>query len=690
MKTPLAPSLKLHVDPDGVSVDITGYRGMIGSLLYLTASRPYIMFATCLCARYQANPKESHLAAVKRIFRYLKGTKIDRKSTTGSCQLLGGKLVSWSSKKQNSFSTSTAEAEYVAAVSCCAQILWMKNQLRDYNQLYSHIPILRDNSNAIVIANNPVLHSRSKHIDIRYHFIRHHISKGDIELHFIPTDLQLADLFTKPIDEARFKFLIGELGMLNAGIDPKHSAFDPIASFLLKSPLHYTLTYNPPKITKLLIGNFWLTCVYDPTPEKVSTSILSDPASPDLTLGVEDVCSALHLSIYSPYEKFPLGNEHEEVVAALNYIRGEHDRSPGTLLRKNMGGIWHFFFSLVILCLSKKTGGHDQCPSYITQLAHALIFQRKIDFARYFFRELVSVITPQKRPHVAFPRFISLIIYHKLATATDASHSITFDYKAPIMTRPLLHKGPLVTDSPLLPGMVSFLTSPNLQWGDAKDTPVSKGTSSVVDPSPSPLVTSASTISSSATDTAALSQTAIPPKGSSVVTQVSSAIPHTPSSDSSQSTNVDIVPFGPGDSDIPTATTFVSSQKDATVIFGDPQLSSSTLSLVDEDDFVFSPDQGSAFSLHDLSPDQFLVDVYAPPGETRVLPKASVEGISQYLAYFQQGRKQMSPSAIPSTSDVGDTPPSAPINPQKFWRLCRKQTDSTTSWGLSFVNIRHF
>lgn len=111
-------------------------------------------------------------------------------------------------------STSTAEAEYVAAGSCCAQILWMRNQLRDYNQRYTSVPILCDNSSAITIANNPVLHSRSKHIDIRYHFIRDHVSKGDVELHFIPTDLQLADLFTKPLDEARFKFLIGELGML--------------------------------------------------------------------------------------------------------------------------------------------------------------------------------------------------------------------------------------------------------------------------------------------------------------------------------------------------------------------------------------------------------------------------------------------------------------------------------------------
>ncbi|KAI3693407.1 hypothetical protein L6452_33242 [Arctium lappa] len=122
MKTPMAPPLKIHVDSAGKSVDITNYRGMIGSLIYLTASRLDIMYATCLCARYQANPKESHLAVVKRIFRYLKGSKVDRKSTNGSCQLLGGNLVSWSSKKQNSVSTSTAEAEYVAAGSCYLQL----------------------------------------------------------------------------------------------------------------------------------------------------------------------------------------------------------------------------------------------------------------------------------------------------------------------------------------------------------------------------------------------------------------------------------------------------------------------------------------------------------------------------------------------------------------------------------------
>ncbi|KAK1392142.1 hypothetical protein POM88_011198 [Heracleum sosnowskyi] len=240
-KTPMPTATKLDKDETGKKVDITGYRGMIGSLLYLIVSRPDIMFATCLCARFQSNPKESHLIAVKRIFRYLKGTpnlgiwypkdtgfdligytdsdfagcKIDRKSTSGSCQFLGRRLVSWYSKKQHSVSTSTAEAEYIAAGSCCAQILWMRNQLRDYGLLLTKIPIFCDNTSAIAISNNPVQHSRTKHIDIRYHFIREHVMNGTVELHFVPTEDQIADIFTKPLDESTFNKLVGELGMLN-------------------------------------------------------------------------------------------------------------------------------------------------------------------------------------------------------------------------------------------------------------------------------------------------------------------------------------------------------------------------------------------------------------------------------------------------------------------------------------------
>ncbi|GKA76098.1 hypothetical protein Tco_0782476 [Tanacetum coccineum] len=115
-------------DKDGEEVDVHMYRSMIGSLMYLTSSRPDIMFVVCACARYQVNPKVSHLHAVKRIFKYLKG----RKSTIGGCQFLRCRLISWQCKKQTMVANSTTEAEYVAASSCCGQVLWIQNQLLDY------------------------------------------------------------------------------------------------------------------------------------------------------------------------------------------------------------------------------------------------------------------------------------------------------------------------------------------------------------------------------------------------------------------------------------------------------------------------------------------------------------------------------------------------------------------------------
>ncbi|GJY51926.1 retrovirus-related pol polyprotein from transposon TNT 1-94 [Tanacetum coccineum] len=198
-----------------------------------------------LRAWYQANPKESHLVSIKRIFRYLKGTlnlslwypkgsgfdlkaysdsdydgcNLHRKSTLGGCQILGGKLVCWSAKKQSSVAMSSAEAEYVAAAGCSAQVLWIKSQMDDYDVLYDKVPIFCDNTSVIAISNNLVLHSRTKHIDIRYHFIKDHILKGDIKLHFVPTDLQLADIFTKPLVEPSFTRLVAELGMLNITLE---------------------------------------------------------------------------------------------------------------------------------------------------------------------------------------------------------------------------------------------------------------------------------------------------------------------------------------------------------------------------------------------------------------------------------------------------------------------------------------
>ncbi|WVZ71298.1 hypothetical protein U9M48_019898 [Paspalum notatum var. saurae] len=214
--TPMSTSTALNADEDGTEV----YRGMIGSLLYLTATRPDIQFAVGLCALFQTSPRESHRTAVKRILRFGScWVRIDRKSTSGTCQFLGTSLVSWSSRKQSSVATSTCEAEYVASASCCSQILWMLTTLRDYGLTYGRIPTLCDSSSAISIAKNSALHSRTKHIDVRYHFLRDNYEKGMIDIVKVASENQVADILTKPLDLETFARLRGELGVVGEGVD---------------------------------------------------------------------------------------------------------------------------------------------------------------------------------------------------------------------------------------------------------------------------------------------------------------------------------------------------------------------------------------------------------------------------------------------------------------------------------------
>nr|GEX84871.1 putative ribonuclease H-like domain-containing protein [Tanacetum cinerariifolium] len=224
----------------GKDVDLHIYRSMIGSLMYLTASRPDIMFDVCACARHQVTPKESHLYAVKRIFRYLKshpklglwypkespfdlvaysdsdygGATQDRKSTTGGCQFLCRRLISWQCKKQTIVATSTTEAEYVAAASCCGQVLWIQNQLLDYGFNFMNTKIYIHNNSAICIVKNPVYHSKTKHIEIKHHFIRDCFEKKLISVDHIHTDENVADLLTKPFDAGRFQYLVVIIGMV--------------------------------------------------------------------------------------------------------------------------------------------------------------------------------------------------------------------------------------------------------------------------------------------------------------------------------------------------------------------------------------------------------------------------------------------------------------------------------------------
>jgi hypothetical protein len=242
VSTPMTTNCKLNKEDESPSVDSTLYRSMVGSLLYLTASRPDIMQAVGMVERFQSSPKESHVMVVKRIFRYLKGTSDfglwyprnkgfelisytdvdwagsvdEKKSTSGNAFFLGECLVSWSSRKQSSISLSTTEAEYIAVVECCTQILWMIQTLEDIkiecNQL---IPIYCDNTSAINISKNPVMHAKTKHIPIKYHFLREKVSDKKVRLEYVGSKEKIADIFTKPLPKEAFEHLRKNMGVIS-------------------------------------------------------------------------------------------------------------------------------------------------------------------------------------------------------------------------------------------------------------------------------------------------------------------------------------------------------------------------------------------------------------------------------------------------------------------------------------------
>ncbi|GJZ74959.1 putative ribonuclease H-like domain-containing protein [Tanacetum coccineum] len=288
--TPMVEKSKLDEDPQGKAVDPTHYRGMVGTLMYLTASRPDLTFVVCMCARYQAKPTEKHLHAVKRIFKYLRGTinrglwypkdssialtayadadhagcQDTRRSTSGSMQLLGDRLVSWSSKRQKSAVISSTEAEYIALSGCCAQVLWMRSQLTDYGLGFNKIPMkskLDEDTQGKAV--DPTHYrgmigtlmyltaSRSKTLHLcmmvcdadhtgcqdtrrstsgcmqllgdklvswsskrqKSAAISKQVENGVVELYFVNTEYQLADIFTKALGIERIEFRINKLGM---------------------------------------------------------------------------------------------------------------------------------------------------------------------------------------------------------------------------------------------------------------------------------------------------------------------------------------------------------------------------------------------------------------------------------------------------------------------------------------------
>ena len=228
--TPIATKLP-STSNDTPFSDPELYRSLVGSLQYLTITRPDLSYAVNRACQHMHAPMNSHFQALKRLLRFVKGSlhhgllfqhgplqltaysdsdwagdTIDRKSTTGNCLYLGSNLISWSSKKQPTVAKSSIEAEYKALSVTAAEVVWIQQILSDLHISLSHTPLLWcDNISSLSLATNPVFHARTKHVEVDYHFIREKIGHKQLQIAHISSIDQLADLFTKPLSTARFQ-----------------------------------------------------------------------------------------------------------------------------------------------------------------------------------------------------------------------------------------------------------------------------------------------------------------------------------------------------------------------------------------------------------------------------------------------------------------------------------------------------
>ena len=238
--TPLEINVKYGREDGAALLDPTMYRKIVGSLMYLTVTRPDIAYAVQLMSQFVSDPRQLHLSAVHRIIRYLRSTptmglsyftdsplqlqafsdadyagcKDTRRSTTGYCIFLGTSLLSWKSKKQATVSKSSTEAEYRAMSSTCAEIVWLCRLLSDFDiNFKSPTPLFCDNESAAKIACNPVFHERTKHIEVDCHFVREKFEQGLITLPHVSSKEQLADFLTKSQSHSRHNIFMSKLLM---------------------------------------------------------------------------------------------------------------------------------------------------------------------------------------------------------------------------------------------------------------------------------------------------------------------------------------------------------------------------------------------------------------------------------------------------------------------------------------------
>nr|GEU38144.1 hypothetical protein [Tanacetum cinerariifolium] len=448
--TPIDTEKPLLKDPGGEDVDVHTYRSMIGSLMYLTSSRPNIMFAVCACARFQVTPKASHLHAVKRIFRYLKGkphlglwypkdspfdlvaysdsdhagASLDRKSITGGCQFLRCRLISWQCKKQTVVATSSTEAEYVATANCYAQVLWIQNQLLDYSpdQMVSG----KDSSNPLMADNLPKI----------VWYSTHHVTQ--IKSWLVQKQTALGQTTTGK--EISNPFMVEKVGIGVSVVDIQVSAVRLMLLLLVHkfllfgltnwccslsavSSIKYTLTVNP-NIYVSCIKQFWTTIVVKKVNDVIRLQVLVDKKKVVVTKAT--IREVLCLDDVEGVKCLP----NEEIFTELARMGYERPSTKLTFYKAIFSSQWKFLIHTILQCMSAKRTSWNEFSSSMASAVICLSSGRKFNFSKYIFDSLVrNVDSPSK--FYMYPHFLQLMIRKQVG---DLSTHTT-KYTSPALTQ---------------------------------------------------------------------------------------------------------------------------------------------------------------------------------------------------------------------------------------------------------------
>ncbi|GKA61636.1 retrovirus-related pol polyprotein from transposon TNT 1-94 [Tanacetum coccineum] len=338
------------------------------------------------------------------------GCNDDCKSTSGGLQFLGGKLVSWSSKKQDCTAMSTVEAEYVSLSACCAQVFWMRTQLLNYRYKFNQIPMYYDSKSAIAISCNPVQHSKTKHIDIRYHFIKEHVEKGTVEIYFVRTEYQLPDLFTKSLQKERFEYLV-------------HRIESKILTNIIKNhPLRLSIAAFS-SVPWIYMAQFWHTLKEDGS--KYRLTFMLDKKKLSLTL--DDFWTIFHLPQAN-------ANNHDSFMpppSFLDMVPFYKQQLGFTIELKTASNFkttgllqpWQTLCKIFSKCLTTRVTGWDQPPLQIMQMMYCFVNNIHVDYAELFWEGLYySLHHPTSS--IPYPRFTKIIVSHYMTIFPDISRRV--------------------------------------------------------------------------------------------------------------------------------------------------------------------------------------------------------------------------------------------------------------------------